>query len=154
MSKLAIEKVLWIKEGEGITACGSIPEDSEFFKDHFPGFPVLPGVLALEMLKQTAERYLASLPGGEGQHYFLKQIRATRFSKYLRPGDEWESRLLLLQAAAEETTWDAKLYFRGEVAVSAKLTLAKVKNPPVKQGEARPAFETQSQGGPQSSALT
>jgi 3-hydroxyacyl-[acyl-carrier-protein] dehydratase len=129
MTQLAIDKVLWIKEGAGISACGRIPEDSEFFQDHFPGFPVLPGVLALEMLKQTAERYLASLPGGEGQHYFLKQIRATRFSKYLRPGDEWESRLMLTQDGGEETTWDAKLFYHGEVAVSAKLTLAKVKNP-------------------------
>jgi len=129
MTQLAIEKILWIKEGAGVSACGRIPEDSEFFQDHFPGFPVLPGVLALEMLKQTAERYLASLPGGEGQHYFLKQIRATRFSKYLRPGDEWESRLMLMQSEGEETIWDAKLFYHGEVAVSAKLTLAKVKNP-------------------------
>ena len=129
MTTLAIEKILWVKEGEGITACGRIPADSEFFKDHFPGFPVLPGVLALEMLKQTAERYLESLSGSSGNHYFLKQIRATRFTKYLRPGDEWESRLMLTQSADEETTWDAKLYYHGEVAVSAKLTLAKVKNP-------------------------
>ena len=129
MTRLVIEKVLWMKEGEGITACGRIPADSEFFQDHFPGFPVLPGVLALEMLKQTAERYLESLPSGVGQHSFLKQIRATRFTKYLRPGDEWESRLRLTQSSGEETTWDAKLYHRGEVAVSAKLTLAQIKNP-------------------------
>ncbi len=129
MTRLSIDKVLWLKEDEGITACGRIPEDSEFFQDHFPGFPVLPGVLALEMLKQTAERYLESMSGSEGQHYFLKQIRATRFMKYLRPGDEWESRLVLAQTVGEETTWDAKLFFKGEAAVSAKLTLAKVKNP-------------------------
>lgn len=129
MTTLAIDKVLWLKPGEGIAACGQIPKESAFFKDHFPEFPVLPGVLALEMLKQTAERYLESLATGEGQHYFLKQIRATRFSKYLRPGDEWESRLMLLQNTGEETVWDAKLIYNGEVAVSAKLTLAKVKNP-------------------------
>lgn len=129
MTTLAIDKVLWIKEGEGIAACGKIPEKSEFFQDHFPGFPVLPGVLALEMLKQTAERYLESLAGPGSRHYFLKQIRATRFSKYLRPGDEWESRLALLQTAGEESMWDAKLLHHGEVAVSAKLTLAKIKNP-------------------------
>ena len=129
MTTLAVEKVLWVKEGEGITACGRIPEDSEFFEDHFPGFPVLPGVLALEMLKLTAERYLDALPGSSGQHYFLKQIRATRFTKYLRPGDEWESRLMLVQSSGDETTWDAKLYYHGEVAVSAKLVLAKVMNP-------------------------
>ena len=129
MTTLAIEKVLWLKPGEGIAACGRIPKESEFFKDHFPDFPVLPGVLALEMLKQTAERYLESLATGEGRHYFLKQIRATRFTKYLRPGDEWESQLRLLQSEGEDTMWDAKLLYHGDVAVSAKLTLAKVKNP-------------------------
>ncbi|MBU9888954.1 MAG: 3-hydroxyacyl-[acyl-carrier-protein] dehydratase FabZ [Candidatus Omnitrophica bacterium] len=129
MTTLSIDKVLWIRPGEGIAACGRIPEESEFFKDHFPDFPVLPGVLALEMLKQTAERYLESLESEKGRHFFLKQIRATRFSKYLRPGDEWESRLVLVQSAGEDTVWDAKLLFRGEVAVSAKLTLARVKDP-------------------------
>ena len=128
MTTLAIDKVLWLRPGEGIAASGCIPKESEFFKDHFPDFPVLPGVLALEMLKQTAERYLESLPDGKGQHYFLKQIRATRFTKYLRPGDEWESQLMLVQSAGEETLWEAKLFYRGEVAVSAKLTLAKVKD--------------------------
>lgn len=139
MTTLALEKVLWRKPGEGIAACGRIPEKSEFFQDHFPGFPVLPGVLALEMLKQTAECYLESLTEGaestsikhalEGRHYFLKQIRATRFTKYLKPGDAWESRLILLETLGEESLWDAKLFHEGEVAVSAKLTLAKVKNP-------------------------
>lgn len=129
MSALAIEKVLWLKPGEGIAACGRIPQESEFFKDHFPDFPVLPGVLALEMLKQTAEKYLESLVTEPGQHYFLKQIRATRFTKYLRPGDEWESQLKLLKSVESDTEWDAKLFFQGEVAVSAKLTLTRVKNP-------------------------
>lgn len=133
MSVLSVEQVLWVNEGEGITARGKIPHDSEFFKDHFPEFPVLPGVLAIEMLKQTAEKYLESFSedGAGGSRFFLKQIRATRFRKYLRPGDEWESRLTLTQSLEGETVWDAKLYYHGEVAVSAKLTLARIKHPPV-----------------------
>ena len=87
--------------------------------------------------------------GPDGDKTLKKALK-----KYLRPGDEWESRLMLTQSEGEETTWDAKLFYHGDVAVSAKLVLAKVKNPPVKQSEARPTFETQSQGGPQSSALT
>lgn len=129
MSALSIEKIIWVKEGEGITASGKIPENSDFFKDHFPDFPVLPGVLALEMLKRTAECYLESLRGNEKNHYFLKQIRATKFTKYLKPGDVWESRLALLDTKENETTWDARLFYKGAVAVSAKLTLAKVRNP-------------------------
>ncbi len=123
VSPLAVEKVLWIRPGEGIATQGRIPERSEFFQDHFPDFPVLPGVLALEMLKQTAELYLAQVAGHHGEHYFLKQIRSTRFSTYLKPGDEWESRLKLVSQEGAQTRWTAELLHEGKTAVSAQLTL-------------------------------
>ena len=62
---------------------------------------------------------------GDGSDAILTMLA----NGYLRPGDEWESRLMLMQGEGEETIWDAKLFYHGEVAVSAKLTLAKVKNP-------------------------
>lgn len=124
MENLAIEKILWLKRGEGISAAGHIPRESEFFKDHFPGFPVLPGVLALEMLKQTAEHYLRNLEAPHGRHFYLKALRATKFSKYLKPGDEWESRLDLVSEESGETQWKAQLLHKGQTAVTAVLTLA------------------------------
>ena len=125
LSSLSIDKILWLEPGQGIKAAGRIPEKSEFFQDHFPDFPVLPGVLALEMLKQTAEAYLnAPTPQGENPHYFLKQIRATKFSMYLKPGDEWESDLRLVSQEGCETHWAGKLFHKGKTAVSAELVLA------------------------------
>jgi len=129
MNPLALEKILWIKPGKGIAAAGRIPAESEFFKDHFPGFPILPGVLALEMLKQTAEHYLRIAGTSQDQRFSLKQIRATKFSMYLKPGDDWESRLELVSESEGETQWDAQLYSQGKPAVTAKLTLAKVPHP-------------------------
>jgi len=124
---LAIEKVLWVEPGKGIAATGHIPRQSEFFQDHFPGFPVLPGVLALEMLKQTAEAYLNQLHEVDKKHYYLKRIFATKFSKYLMPGDEWESRLELIKDQGDETQCSAKLMHQGKAAVSAKLILSSKK---------------------------
>jgi 3-hydroxyacyl-[acyl-carrier-protein] dehydratase len=125
LSSLSIDKILWLERGQGIKATGRIPEKSEFFQDHFPDFPVLPGVLALEMLKQTAEAYLnATTPEGEPPHYYLKQIRATKFSMYLKPGDEWESDLRLISQQGRETQWAGKLFHKGKIAVSAELVLA------------------------------
>ncbi len=124
MESLAVEKVLWVHLGKGIAASGRIPKQSEFFQDHFPGFPVLPGVLALEMLKQTAEIYLNQINEDNKKHYYLKRIFATKFSKYLMPGDEWESRLELVKDEADETQWSAKLLHGGKVAVSAQLILS------------------------------
>jgi len=122
--EMGIEKILWCKAGEGIAACGKIPEESEIFQDHFPEFPVLPGVLALEMLKKTAEHYLREVHGDENEHYYLKQINSTKFHSYLRPGDAWESRLELIATEGRETHWSAQLLSQGKVAVSAKIILA------------------------------
>lgn len=124
MNSLSIAKILSIEPGKGIRAAGHIPEKSEFFQDHFPDFPVLPGVLALEMLKQTAEAYLESQSVKEKSHYYLKQIRGTRFLNYLKPGDEWESELRLISQSGTETTWSGKLFYLGKMAVSAELVLA------------------------------
>ncbi|MFZ5801887.1 MAG: 3-hydroxyacyl-ACP dehydratase FabZ family protein [Candidatus Omnitrophota bacterium] len=124
MPELSILKILNLDPGQGIRAEGIIPEKSEFFQDHFPDFPVLPGVLALEMLKQTAEHYLRHAEHGEGKKYYLKQIRSTKFHTYLKPGDPWESQLRLVASKEDVTEWEGKLISRGRVAVSARLFLA------------------------------
>ena len=129
MTPLAIEKVLQLRSGEGIAACGRIPEESEFFKDHFPGFPVLPGVLALEMLKQTAEHYLRLTGDHPRRRFSLKQIRAAKFSRYLKPGDEWQSHLELLREEGGRSDWNGRLLHGERVAVSARLTLEAVRVP-------------------------
>ena len=124
---MTVEKVLWKKAGKGIVTQGRIPTEAEYFKDHFPGFPVLPGVLALEMLKKTAELYLKQDELVEKEtRYYLKTIRSVKFSNYLKPGDEWESHLELLANEEDQTRWNAKLMHQGKIAVSARLTLSKV----------------------------
>lgn len=125
MTEIAIDKVLWVKPGQGIAAAGHIPVHSEIFKDHFPEFPVLPGVLALEMLKQTAERYLRE-SGSETEKFFLKKIHNAKFHTYLKPGDIWESRLELMASDHQETQWKAQLFHEGKLAVSAELVLSLV----------------------------
>ena len=91
-------------------ASGVIPGNAEFFQDHFPGFPVLPGVLALDILKQAIERCL-------GKTWALAAIRNAKFSSYLKPGDSWDCEVK--QLAGNE--WSAKLFHQGRTAVSAKL---------------------------------
>ena len=119
MSSLAPEKILWVRKGEGIAAQGKVPADAPFFKDHFPDFPILPGVLALEIMKQTAE-------ASAGRPFSLKQIRSAKFSHYLRPGDAWESRLELTEQTGGESQWTGELLHDGRVAASARFVLGEL----------------------------
>ena len=121
MTELALEKILWVRP-EAIAASGTLPVHAEFFGDHFPRFPVLPGVLALEILKRTAERYF-EMSGEPGARLRLRSLRSVKFSNYLKPGDSWESEMKLIAADGPESDWEGRLFHEGRAAVSARMVL-------------------------------
>ena len=55
----------------------------EYLADHFPGFPILPGVLMLEAMVQAASKLLAP----EGQRLVLGEVKAVKYGAMVRPGD-------------------------------------------------------------------
>ena len=113
------EKILWNRPGEGIAASGHVPVDAEFFQDHFPDFPVLPGVLSLDILKNTAESYL-------GKKCSVIKADQVKFSSYLKPGDGWESELKLVAQNGADSQWNAKLTHQNKTAASAKFFLREI----------------------------
>ena len=55
----------------------------EYLREHFPGFPVLPGILMVEAMAQAARVML----GPEGEQFVLGEVRAMKFGHVVRPGD-------------------------------------------------------------------
>ena len=55
----------------------------EYLREHFPGFPVLPGILMVEAMAQAARVML----GEDGEHFVLGQVKAMKFGHVVRPGD-------------------------------------------------------------------
>ena len=58
MALNCIDRIISIETGKGITAQKTVKPEEEYFRDHFVGFPVLPGVLMLEGLVQSAGWYV------------------------------------------------------------------------------------------------
>ena len=88
------------------------------FKDHFPEFPVVPGVLALEILKRGIENCLGI------RRNRLRLIRAdhVRFQHFLRPGETWECQVTRMTPPSEgRSTWSGTLKVQTRRAVSAQL---------------------------------
>lgn len=123
MDGLIFDQILWMRPGEGIGAAGRIGRDAEYFQDHFPEFPVLPGVMALEIFKRTAEQYLCGTGQTAPAGIRIREIRQTRFSGYLKPGDRWESRLELVSREGAQTQWRGQLFCGGKAAVSSRMVL-------------------------------
>ncbi len=121
MNRLAPEKILWVRKGEGIAAQGKVPAEAPFFQDHFPAFPVLPGVLSLDILKTAAQIYFKET--GEAAHGAVRKIEAAKFASYLKPGDEWEAQLKLVASEPGSSKWEGRLLSQNRTAASVKLYL-------------------------------
>ena len=80
----------------------AFPPESEFFQDHFPGFPVVPGVLLQEAMAQLAGKligYSVRLNRGDWPFPILSMMQGVKFRKFVRPGEQvrLEARLVALR---------------------------------------------------------
>lgn len=103
-------------ESGGIEAEGRVPQDLELFGDHFPGFPVLPGVISLELMKKAAQAWLErEVPAASGN---LREVKSMKFGTFLRPGDSWRLSLTPKKGEAQ-TVFQGRLMQEEKAAVSA-----------------------------------
>jgi 3-hydroxyacyl-[acyl-carrier-protein] dehydratase len=120
MRFLLVDSILALTPGVSIVAQRRVPDDEELFQDHFPGFPVMPGVLLTEMMAQAAGKCLSAqgLPRGVPM---LSKILSASFRSWVRPGD-----LTLLHATIEANearyaTAECRLEVEGRLAAQARL---------------------------------
>jgi 3-hydroxyacyl-[acyl-carrier-protein] dehydratase len=87
MRFLLIDKIIDLVPGKQARAVKYISENEDYFRDHFPGFPVVPGVLLTEMMAQAAGKCLNAERYGK-EYAMLAQINSAKFYKWVRPGSE------------------------------------------------------------------
>jgi 3-hydroxyacyl-[acyl-carrier-protein] dehydratase len=82
-----VDKILEVEPGRRLVACKTFPEQEELFQDHFPGFPVVPGVLVTETMVQSGG-WLILCSIGFTKWPFLCMLEKAKFRKFARPGQE------------------------------------------------------------------
>ena len=103
---LLVDRVLECVAGERIVALKNVTANEEFFAGHFPGRPVMPGVIALEALAQTAgilTFVTAGIYPDETVKFYFAGIDKARFRRPIVPGDQ-----LIMRATLERrirTIW-------------------------------------------------
>jgi 3-hydroxyacyl-[acyl-carrier-protein] dehydratase len=86
---LMVDKVLEVELGKRIVAIKNVTMNEPFFQGHFPGHPVMPGVLIIEAMAQVAAimAYLASGSNSDNKVSYFMAIDNARFRKPVKPGD-------------------------------------------------------------------
>lgn len=81
-----VDKVLELTD-DRIVAVKAVTSAEEYLQDHFPSFPVLPGVFMLESLTQAARQLLVKRIGPHASRYVLAEVRAMKYGNFVTPGD-------------------------------------------------------------------
>lgn len=86
MRFILIDRIVALIPGREITAERRVQPDEDYFRDHFPGFPVVPGVLLTEMMAQTGGKCLDAERRKRGKAMLAKILSAS-FRRWVRPGE-------------------------------------------------------------------
>ncbi|MFT8393424.1 MAG: 3-hydroxyacyl-ACP dehydratase FabZ [Liquorilactobacillus ghanensis] len=84
---LLIDRITELEPGQRAVGLRNVTAHEEVFNGHFPGNPVLPGVLIIEALAQTGAVALLSMPEFKGKTAYFGGIKNAKFRKVVRPGD-------------------------------------------------------------------
>lgn len=123
MRFLLVDRILSLTPGRDVVAVRAIPRDEEYFQDHFPGFPVVPGVLLTEMMGQAAAKCLNAERRPRG-NAMLARILSASFRQWVRPGDEVHLHATIESNEERFATAECRAEVAGRPVAQAKLFFA------------------------------
>ncbi len=114
-----IDRILEIIPGEKIIALKNVTSNEPHLQGHFPGNPLMPGVLLLEAMTQTAGLLLPV-----GSSAFLAQIKEARFRRPVVPGDQLRIEAVRLVGLENLHRFTVKAFVNGSAAAEGEIVLA------------------------------
>ncbi len=119
---LLIDRVEAIVPGESARGIKNVTMNEPQFQGHFPGMPVMPGVLIVEAMAQTAAVLVVHTLGAEaeGRHVYFMSIDDCRFRRPVRPGDVMHIDVQKVQARRNVWKFSGNVLVDGKRAAEAK----------------------------------
>ena len=114
-----VSRVLECEPGASITAELDVDPELPLFAGHFPGHPVLPGVIIMEALAQCASIAVLQAPELRGCIGFLTGIDAAKFRRQVAPGDTVTLRATIVKSSRRLVVAEAEASVDGEICATA-----------------------------------
>jgi UDP-3-O-[3-hydroxymyristoyl] N-acetylglucosamine deacetylase/3-hydroxyacyl-[acyl-carrier-protein] dehydratase len=122
---LMVDRVIRI-EGNEITAEKNVTINEPFFQGHFPGHPVMPGVLQLEAMAQVAGILMLKKAGNAGKIAYFMAADKVKWRKPVQPGDVLQIDIELIKAGTKIGKAKAKCMVGQKIVSEAEITFALV----------------------------
>lgn len=118
---LLVDRIIEM-DHERIVGIKNVTANEPFFAGHFPGFPVMPGVLIVEAMAQTAGvLILGQIPDRESKLVFLASVERAKFRQPVVPGDQLRLEAVILKNKVSVAKIAAKALVDGHVVAEAEL---------------------------------
>lgn len=120
---LLIDRVVEVERRQRIVALKNVTINEPFFQGHFPGFPIMPGVLMVEAMAQAGGALLLTeIPDRESKLMVFTGIERARFRRPVTPGDQLRLVVEVLAWRSTAVRMEGKAYVGEKVAAEAVIT--------------------------------
>jgi beta-hydroxyacyl-ACP dehydratase FabZ len=124
---LLLDRVLELEPNRRIVALKNVTINEQFFQGHFPGLPVMPGVLILEAMAQAGGILVVPEDGSAaGKNFYLASINHAKFRRTVGPGDQLKLEITVQQVRGNFRKLAGRAEVGGQVVAEAELTLTGV----------------------------
>ena len=118
-----IDRIEDLQPGKKISAVKALSMAEEYLADHFPGFPVMPGVLMLEAMTQVGAWLVRASEDFQHSMVVLKEARNVKYGQFVEPGQTLEVVAEIVKQSDTETVLKAEGTVDGQSTVKGRLTL-------------------------------
>lgn len=119
-----IDRIVEVRPGQGLQAVKNLTLGEEYLADHFPTFPVMPGVLMLETLVEAGAWLLRLTDDFSSSVIVLREAKGVKYGAFVEPGRQLTVAVELVERANGLATFKGKGEVEGQNTVSARLVLA------------------------------
>lgn len=120
-----IDKIVSLEPEKSIVSTKSLSLSEEYLQDHFPKFPVMPGVLMLEAMTQSAAWLIRVSEDFAHSIVLLQEAKNVKYGRFLQPGETLVLSLEQTKQDENTTTFKAEGTVDGQSSLKAILTLAR-----------------------------
>ena len=127
---LLVDRIVEIDAGKRIVGIKNVTANEQFFQGHFPGAPVMPGVLIVEAMAQCgAVLILRDIPDREKKLFLFGGVDKARFRRPVIPGDQLRLECEVLQRRSNSIKFRGTATVNGELVAEAEMLSVMVERP-------------------------